>query len=478
MPTVSSPATNSLLVAKPRITAPLDPGFRPLFLANRNYCDAVGASLKKAKLEIALERNAGLVTRWNLEVFGDASLHVEGSFRYVERTIKVLLWSRGGWRLHLAGPPKLCEQIRQCYSLRGARAFDVDLMTRVYDRPFEVCVVRPGELPAECESTVALGGHLQGCRIGFDLGASDYKLAAVIDGEPVFSAEIPWNPKAESNPQYHYRCIQDGLKLAASKMPRVDAIGGSSAGVIVDNQVMVASLFRSVPPAVFERFVKPMFLNLQKEWRVPLVVMNDGDVTALAGAMALKENAVLGLAMGSSQAGGFLDRNGTITGWLNELAFVPIDLNPRAAVDEWSGDAGVGALYFSQQAVNKLALAAGWTFPKTMDLPERLKVVQDKMAADDPVARQIFESIGIYLGYAIPVYADFYDFKNLLILGRVMSGMGGELILQKAQEVLRGECADLAERINLVVPDEKSRRVGQAVAAASLPALGIRGANS
>jgi predicted NBD/HSP70 family sugar kinase len=178
---------------------------------------------------------------------------------------------------------------------------------------------------------------------------------------------------------------------------------------------------------------------------------------------------MLGIAMGSSQAGGYLDRNGTITGWLNELAFAPVDLNPHAGVDEWSGDAGVGALYFSQQAVNKLALAAGWSFPSEVGLPERLIVAQEKLAAGDPIARKIFESIGVYLGYSIPLYADFYDFKNLLILGRVTSGEGGEIILQTAREVLQTEFAGLVRKVRLVVPDEKSRRVGQAVAAASLP---------
>jgi predicted NBD/HSP70 family sugar kinase len=461
----------SLLSAEPKITAPLDPGFQPFSLASRRFREAVATAAKKQKLAISLERNAGLVTRWDLEVLPSDARYDVDSLRYVERTIKFLLWARGGWKLYLAGSQQLCEQIRECYSTTGTRAFDVDLMAKVYGRPFEVCIARHGELPLERDSTVALGGHLDGCRIGFDLGASDYKLAAVINGEPVFSTEIPWNPKDEADPRYHYHAINEGLKLAASKLPRVDAIGGSSAGVIVDNQVMVASLFRSVPLAEFERLVKPMFLTLQKEWGVPVAVLNDGDVTALAGAMSLKEKAMLGIAMGSSQAGGFLDRNGTITGWLNELAFAPVDLNPHAAIDEWSGDAGVGALYFSQQAVNKLAVAAGWNFPEEMGLPERLKVAQEKVVSGDPVAQKIFESIGVYLGYSIPLYADFYDFRNLLILGRVTSGEGGEILLRKAQEVLRMEFAGLSERIKLVVPDEKSRRVGQAVAAASLPAI-------
>ncbi len=202
----------------------------------------------------------------------------------------------------------------------------------------------------------------------------------------------------------------------------------------------------------------------------PPGVINDGDVTALAGAMSLQRNAMLGVAMGSSEAAGFLDRNGRIQGWLTELAFAPVDLNPQAASDEWSGDRGVGALYFSQQAVNKLAPAAGIQFPADMDVPTRLKNVQERMARQETAARAIFETIGVYLGYAIPWYREFYDFDNLLILGRVTSGEGGEIILTKAKAILASEFPELSARIDIVVPDEKSRRVGQAVAAASLPA--------
>ena len=90
-----------------------------------------------------------------------------------------------------------------------------------------------------------------------------------------------------------------------------------------------------------------------------------------------------------------------MTGWLNELAFAPVDYHPQAAADEWSGDHGVGAQYFSQQAVNRLLPAAGITVPADQGLPERLKTVQDLMAQDDPRAAKLFETLGVYLGYAI-----------------------------------------------------------------------------
>jgi predicted NBD/HSP70 family sugar kinase len=226
-------------------------------------------------------------------------------------------------------------------------------------------------------------------------------------------------------------------------------------------------LLRSIPPKLYPQAAK-VFKRVQKEWGVPLVVMNDGDVTALAGALSLGEKGMLGVAMGSSEAGGFMDKKGRILGWLNELAFAPVDYNPAAAADEWSGDTGVGALYFSQQAVNKLLPAAGIE-PRDPGLPERLKQVQELMARGDQRAAKIYETIGVYLGYTIPHYADFYDFNHMLILGRVTTGQGGDIVIAKAREVLQREFPEVATRIQLHVPDEKSRRVGQAVAAASLP---------
>src|ERR1019366_10164113 len=98
---------------------------------------------------------------------------------------------------------------------------------------------------------------------------------------------------------------------------------------------------------------------------------------------------MLGIAMGSSQAAGFMDPHGRILGWLNELAFVPVDFQRYAAVDEWSGDKGTGVMYFSQQAVNKLLPAAKITLPEEMGLPEKLKEVQSLMAQGDARAVKI-----------------------------------------------------------------------------------------
>lgn len=455
---------------KPAILPPLDKDFRPASLENRAFLKAVDESGKGVPLVIALERGNGLVSTYKTRVFAEDSGMVEKSFFYVERLVKCLLWMRGGWKVTIGGPKSIGEYIKKAYAPGGIREFDAKFMSRVYEKPFTVEICKADQVADSNEATAPIGRHLDGCRIGLDLGGSDRKVSAVIDGNPVYSEEVIWHPKTQSNPDYHYNEILTALKTAASKMPRVDAIGVSAAGIYINNRVMVASLFIKVPDDLFDKKVKDIFLNMQKEFGgVPLEVANDGDVTALAGAMELNDTNVLGIAMGTSEAGGYVDGMGNVTGWLNELAFVPVDFNPDSMVDEWSGDFGCGVKYFSQDAVIKLAPAAGIKLDEKLTPAEKLKEVQKLMEKGDSNARLIFESIGVYLGYAIAHYADFYDIKHILVLGRVTSGEGGNIILEKAREVLKAEFPDLAERIKIHLPDESNRRVGQSIAAASLP---------
>ncbi|MEG2429956.1 MAG: ROK family protein, partial [Oscillospiraceae bacterium] len=309
------------------------------------------------------------------------------------------------------------------------------------------------------------------CRIGFDAGGSDRKVSAVIDGECVYSEEVVWYPKITEDPDYHFNGIVESFKTAASKMPRVDAIGVSSAGIYIDNRTMVASLFLKVPRDEFDAKVKDIYIRAGKEMgeNIPIEVVNDGDVTALAGAIGLGEGEVLGIAMGTSEAVGYVDANDNITGWLNELAFAPIDAQSTAMQDEWSGDIGCGVKYFSQDGVIKLAKPAGIELDESASPAEKLKVVQELMKNDDPRAIKVFDSIGVYLGHALGYYADFYDVKHILMLGRVMSGKGGDIVLNRANEVLADEYPDVKAKAE--TPDEKTRRVGQSVAAASLPEI-------
>ncbi len=447
--------------------APLDPHFQPAVRFNQLYTTAAKKSGHAQPLVIGLERENGLFSRYETIVLPDGD---PTTLLYVERLVKFLLWARGGWKLHIGGPKVLGEFIRKVYSPRGARRFDCEMMTAAYGKKFQVVVTSAEQVPSTRESQQAAGGHLKGCRIGFDLGASDYKISAVIDGEAVFTEETPWDPRTQSNPDYHYHHLASALHRAAAHLPRVDAIGGSSAGIIVDNEIRVASLLRAIPKKDFHR-AAGLFKRIQREWNVPLAVMNDGDVTALAGALSLGSRGMLGLAMGSSEAAGFMDQRGRIPGWLNELAFAPVDYQSAAAVDEWSGDKGTGVMYFSQQAVNKLLPAAGIKLPAKMGLPERLQSVQSLVARDDTRAVKIYETIGVYLGFGLAQYAGFYDFQQALILGRVTTGAGGDIVIARARKILKQHFSDVAAKIELRLPDEKSRRVGQAVAAASLPVL-------
>ena len=461
---------------KLKTVAPLDLGYMPMALVLKDFDERAKKEGGK-KIVIGIERNKGYISTYEMTVFADGTGHDDENFDVVERVVKSLLWVRGGYKVIIAGSDVIGNKIKAAYDFGGLREFDRGFMARVYERPFEVAVVALENAPAENEAAEPVGRHLAGCRIGFDAGGSDRKVSAVIDGEPVYSEEVVWFPKTNSDPKYHYEGILDAMKTAASHMPRVDGIGVSSAGVYVDNKIMIASLFLKVSDEDFEKHVKNMYLDVAKELgrelgcEIPVEVANDGDVTALAGAMSLEDNGVLGIAMGTSEAGGYVDMAGNITGWLNELAFVPVDFNKNAMVDEWSGDYGCGVKYFSQDAVIKLAPAAGIELDPELSPAEKLKVVQGLMLEGHEGARKIYETIGVYFGYAVAYYAMFYDIKHVLLLGRVSSGEGGNIVLDFAKQAIAADFPELAKKINISLPDEKSRRVGQSVAAASLPKI-------
>jgi predicted NBD/HSP70 family sugar kinase len=462
---------DGLALVPPRITPVLDASFRPAVLANRAFRLEVSNSSRPVSVLLALEQTDGSVSHYNTQILPAGHPRAAGNFRYVERIAKLLLWSRGGFRLHFQGPPELATKLQAHYRESATGKFDSNLVgERMFDHPLEV--VATATPPAERRNTASLGRHLDGHRIGFDLGGSDRKVAAISEGKVLFSDETVWDPYFQPDPQYHFEGIMDSLKRAAAHLPRVDAIGGSAAGIYVQNRVKVASLFRGVPQEVFKSQVKDLFLRVRAAWNnLPFEVVNDGEVTALAGSMALGVNRILGISLGTSTAGGYVNSEGNITSWINELAFVPVDYNPKAPFDEWSGDYGCGVQYFSQQCVARLLAPAGIDVPPGLSLPEKLKHVQKLTDKGDERAARIYQTIGTYLGYALAHYADFYDLSHVLILGRVTSGAGGELILAGAKEVLKVEFPELARQIAFHIPDETDKRHGQAVAAASLPQL-------
>ena len=442
----------------------LDPSFIPFGI----WCDAYR---KEAKMPIAIavERNDGNISVRHTNIHGTDAMQ-EADYRYVERYVKFLLWSIGGFRVYICGCSPIAQRLQKAYSADGVRAFDYDFFQKLYERELEILDLPLADCPAANETPKPIGGHLDGCRIGFDAGGSDRKVSAVIDGECVYSEEVVWHPKKNPDPNYQYEGILDSFRTAASKMPRVDAIGVSSAGVFIGNAPMISSIFYCVPRDRWEE-VKTVFDRAAAEiGDVPIVVANDGDVSALAGAMGMNVGSIMGLAMGTSEAVGYVDKDKNVLGWINELAFAPVDLSEDAMQDEWSSDFGVGCKYFSQDAVNKLAPRAGIELDENLTPAEKLKVVQALMEKDDPRAAAVYKDIGIYLAYTVVLYSQFYDIHHLMLLGRVMSGKGGDLILSTCNDVLKNEFPALAEKVNVMLPDEKTRRVGQSAAAASLPA--------
>ena len=407
---------------------------------------------------------------YNTFIHGTPEMY-EADKYYIDRLVKMLLWMKGGFKVYISGSEAMYEAVKDAYRPGGSREFDADFMANVYERPFEVVLC--DAVPAEYSNPQAVGRHMDGCRIGFDAGGSDRKVSAVIDGESVFSEEVVWYPKVTEDPDYHYEGIVSALKAAAEHLPRVDAVGVSSAGIYINNRTMVASLFLKVPKELFDEKVKDIYIRAITDTfgDVPYVVANDGDVSALAGAMSLGENNILGIAMGTSEAVGYVDENGNVTGWLNELAFAPVDANPEAMADEWSGDIGCGVKYFSQDGVIKLAPRAGIELAEGDAPAQKLKAVQALMEAGDSRAEAVYRSIGVYLGHTLAFYHSFYGLKYVLLLGRVMSGRGGDIILDTCKAVLAEEYPEVADKIVPTLPDEKARRVGQSVAAASLPEI-------
>ena len=430
------------------------------------------AYLKDAKqpISIAVERDRGRVSVHHTFIHGTPEMR-DADYRYVERYVKFLLWSIGGFKVSICGCPELTKRLQDAYTPTGERQFDCTFVQQMYEKDLQILDLPLDACPAANEQAEPMGGNMDGCRIGFDAGGSDRKVSAVIDGECVYSEEVVWFPKLNEDPDYHYGHILEAFKTAASKMPRVDAIGVSSAGDYIDNEPRVASLFIKVPRENWDT-VKTIYTRAAAAiGNVPLVVANDGDVSALAGAIGLDAGKLMGLAMGTSEAVGYVDADKNVLGWINELAFAPVDLQAGAMQDEWSTDFGVGCKYFSQDAVIKLCPAAGIELPEELSLAEKLKFVQKLMEADDPRAQAIFETIGAYFAYTMVLYSQFYDLDYMMLMGRVMSGKGGDTILKVCNDILAEEYPALAAKCKVTLPDEKMRRVGQAVAAASLPKI-------
>lgn len=471
---------NEILTISPKHLPTLDPEFIPAFLWNKAYREKVKKCTGSQPIAIAMKRQDQTCSVYRTSILPDEEQFAAINQKYVERIVKFLFWQRRGRNLLVGGAPHVVAQMQRIYSNEGSRSFDYRFIgQKLYDGELTINSCSYDEIPENNVKSTPLGRNLDGCRIGFDLGGSDRKAAAIVDGKVIFSEEIPWQPYFEKDPQYHFDGIQDSLNRANQALIarglKVQAIGGSAAGIYDNNEVKFASLFRSVPEDAFDKHIRYIFFRLKELWgNIPFEVVNDGEVAALAGSMSLNDNNVLGISMGTSLAVGYIDGSGHITPWLNELAFVPVDYRDNAPADEWSGDLGCGVQYFSQQAVGRLASSTGFNLPKDMPLPEQLKYVQERMSKGDERAQKIYETIGVYFGYTIAHFSEFYDhsIRNLLVFGRVTTGEGCNIIIEKAKKVLQDECPEIHAQIEIKIPkEEDEKRHGQAIAAASLPSL-------
>lgn len=244
-----------------------------------------------------------------------------------------------------------------------------------------------------------------------------------------------------------------------------------------------------MPPDVYKEKVVDIFVRLAKDVAgdVPLKVINDGEVTALAAVQKIKAGNVLGVSMGSSEGAGYANADGNLMGWINELCYVRLDLNPMAPSDPWTkgAHAGISHMYLGQRGATKLAAAGGIQGPEHYIYPHKemctikhenhaqcLKLIQEAMkdSTKEPQARMIYETVGTYFGYALAQYSEFYKIDHVMILGRVSKGAGGDIMLDRAKEVLETEFPELP-KITFHTADDHFKAVGQCIAAAALPTL-------
>ena len=447
----------------------LDPNYLPMIEFERQYQAAAQEAGLMMNCVLSLVKNPRQVARQEFQI-SLAPLLQERTMLYLNRFVKSMLWLYGGYRFYSNLPLELTRKLQALFSGQGQQKFDAEFIVEgIFERKLEFCHCALKDMPAPCSEAASVGGKSGGRRLGFDVGGSDKKIAAIAQNNVVFADSIIWDPYPQTDLAWHRREMRELLELGASKLAGgIEAVGGSAPGIIMDDEVKVSSLFRGLNDESQRAESRAMFREMvwQVFGNIPFRLANDGDVTALAGAMILNKNKLLGIAMGTSQAAGYANERGAINSWFSELAFVPVDMGPQRAQDEWSKDWGVGAEYFSQQAVIRLAPKAGIELPPALPKPEKLALVQEKLKEGHAGAADIYRTIGVYLGYALPWYHRFYGMENVLLLGRVLKGEGGKSIIAAAEKVLEDDFPQLNLQL-FTLGDERILH-GQAMAAAAL----------
>lgn len=406
---------------------------------------------------IAVERENGIIENYETKI---NSKDIEKSKFYIERTVKTLLWFYGGFRIYLNGKKEICEYIKSCYSKGGKREFDMEFMADVYGEKFETVICDKVPSANEKKSKICISN--EGNVVGLDVGASFIKVCAMADGENVYTDRIPWQPSNEEDISYHTEKIKSAIDGAKEKLGKVDRIGISSAGVQIDNTTHVASLFRNVKD---KDKVRIFYKNAAED--IPLTVVNDGDAAAVYGLMQTGKQGIFGISIGSSEAGGYVDKNGEVSGRLNEPEFVPVDFAENSPVSEWSGDKGCGINYLSQKAVVRLAPLAGIALSENETPSQKCYQIQKLVEKNALPAIKVYETVGEYLGYALLYYSLFYAFDYVMLTGGVVSGKERKIVLEKAKKVFEKENASGKIEF-LEIQDNDKSYLNQAFAAASL----------
>merc|ERR1719158_403394 len=362
------------------------------------------------------------------------------------------------------------------------------------EKVFEVKIVDSADkMPETKDVPQVCGKDANGCRLAFDLGKSDIKTVAIKDGEVLDSAETEWDV-TNVDPQYHFDAIVDAMKKTIERAKAkgfgdIQAIGGSATGTVSGaNEATWCDIFPNAPPDVYKAKVVDIFVRMAKEVAgdVPLKVINDGEVTALAAVQKIGKGKVMGISMGSSEGGGYANADGNLMGWINELCYIKLDMNPEAPDDPWTKDPkhhrGISHMYLGQRGATKNAhkiceVPENYKYPhpdmctiKHEDHAQCLKLIQQAMKDNPEKAGDLYKTCGVYLGYGLAQYCEHYDIEHVMILGRVSKGDGGELMLKTASEVLATEFPDLP-KITFHTADDHFKAVGQCIAAAALPTL-------
>jgi len=488
-------AAMKILLARPKVPAPLDPNFSPVVLAKRQYMKAIeGCTAFVDTLSWAMPRCDGC-GRQSIPVFPEGHEDIDASIYMAGVWIQEMMWQRSASELQLAGPKTICNALCAAFSKGGMYEYEVEAMPKVcgtVDAPFKVSIVDEASMPENKDTPQICGKNANGCRLAFDLGKSDIKVVAVHDNEVKYSKETEWDV-TNPDPEYHYKAIMDAMKFGKEALPRIDAIGGSATGTVgPGNEATWCDIFPNVPPDVYKAKVVDIFNRIGKDIAgrddVPIKVINDGEVTALAAVQKLGgKGKVLGISMGSSEGGGYANEDGNLMGWINELCYIRLDLNPMAPSDPWTKGchSGISHMYLGQRGATKLAAAGGVELPEEQTYPhpemctirhenhaQCLKAIQKAMTdpAKEPRCRLIYETCGVYLGYGIAQYTEFYKIDNIMILGRVSKGAGGAIMLAKAREVLQKEFPEIPP-IEFHEADDHFKAVGQCIAAAALPTV-------